>query len=111
MLFLPANGMAAERFNVSVDFQNGFNGEAVELLLNGETAFASKRLVTNPILGLAAHAARKVEAGTCDIVLIVNGVRAFSQKIIIERDAFLGFGLLGGKTPYLSIYREQFTYE
>ncbi len=111
LAWLPVSAVATERFNVSVDFQNGFDGEAVELVINGETAYASKRVVTNRILGLAAHAERKVGAGTCDIVLIVNGVRAFSQKLVVERDMFLAFGLLGGKSPYLSIYLERLTYE
>ncbi len=111
LAWLPVSAMATERFNVSVDFQEGFNGEAVELLINGETAFASKRVVTNRMLGLAAHAERKVEAGTCDIWLIVNGVRAFSQKIVVEREMFLAFRLVADKSPYLSIFVKRRTYD
>ncbi len=111
LALLPVSALATDRFNVSVDFQDGFDGEAVELLINGETAFASKRVATRHELGLAAHAERKVAAGTCDIVLIVDGVRAFSQKLVVERDMFLAFSLLGDKSPYLGIYLKRLTYE
>jgi hypothetical protein len=110
LLYVFNGSCMAEKHILYVDLQHGFQKSRVIISINNKKIFAKNNLSTNLSTGLATHFVYEVEGGTCEFNIVIDN-HVFNQKIVVDKDLYLGMGLLNQKSPYLTITDSAFLYD
>ena len=75
-----------------LDLQEGFNNDAVEILVNGSIVLQAEGVTTKRLLGLALSSEIEVPEGTLDIEIKVP-TKTLSQTISVEASTTPNLGI------------------
>lgn len=92
------------------DFQTGFKGQTVTLVVDGKTLLEKKNVKTNQLLDLAFQHSYNTNFGSKKITVIVDGKDIISQELKIETDIYLGI-IHNGDHSILLISKKKFLYD
>lgn len=92
------------------DFQTGFTGQSIKLVVDGKDLLEKDGVKSNPSTGLALQYVYRTNAGSKRIVVIVNGKETLKQELRIETDTYIGI-IQSGADSLLMISKKPFLYD
>jgi hypothetical protein len=92
------------------DFQTGFTGQSIKLVVDGKDLLEKDGVKSNPSIGLALQYVYRTNAGSKRIVVIVNGKETLKQELRIETDTYIGI-MQSGADSLLMISKKPFLYD
>lgn len=114
LLHLFESGVNCKRgedlVNVLIHFQSGFQGEDLEIYVNGKSISQKDSLVSSPILGFAGSDSVQIHSGI-SLFEVYTGKRKVLSKIInVEPNIHLGIYVDKNNRFYLNSSKESFIY-
>ncbi len=86
---------AADVHRLVVDLQGGFDGEVVELVLNGRSVAQLDDVVTDEMLGLAESVELQIPEGATDMIVRISDRVEIGTRIDVSGDRFVGVDVTG----------------
>lgn len=106
---LLISGLSMGNQNIlTIDFQEGFNGQSIQIVIDGRTVLLISRVHTNKVLDLAYSFVYSTPNSDINLLIKVNGIDKINKGINILDGNFLGINrkwfslkLEQSRQPYL----------
>ena len=82
---------------LTIDLQEGFDGESVAVRVGEQVVFEADEVTTNPVIGLADSIVVEVDTGPQTVVVEVGADQTLATDVDVNADLFIGFNIDSGE--------------